>query len=341
VLIEAGVNINATDFLGGTALTRASRNGHVEIVQLLLKCCPDLEAIDVIAWKDLLEDMDASQKSFVSDDIEPVGCTALWLAARHGHYEIAMALIEAGADVNKGDYYAETPFMCSTGCPALVRDLIAAGADVNAIGGDHDGTPLCYAGNSVNKLDSAGHTVLSKLVDSAPAVQHLIDAGADVNTAKPDGNTPLHLVSRDDNVASATILLADQYQYTPLHVACGDRGCGRSLDIVTLLCNAGADIDALNKIGRTPLYEAVYNDNHTIVRYLTDNGANPDLSNPLHTAVRLGKMTSVRQLLLAGADASSIRANVDLRHYFHYTDSLRVTVLLLAAGNCSYMDGDA
>jgi hypothetical protein len=207
VLIEAGVNINATDFLGGTALTRASRNGHVEIVQLLLKCCPDLEAIDVIAWKDLLEDMDASQKSFVSDDIEPVGCTALWLAARHGHYEIAMALIEAGADVNKGDYYAETPFMCSTGCPALVRDLIAAGADVNAIGGDHDGTPLCYAarqGNveSITILLEAGadatiqdgceKTPLLHLNPSAyEAVPMLVAAGNSVNKLDSAGHTVL------------------------------------------------------------------------------------------------------------------------------------------------------
>lgn len=50
-------------------------------------------------------------------------------------------------------------------------------------------------------------------------------------------------------------------------------------EIVTLLIEKGADINAQDKFGRTPLMVAIiYNrDNYDMISYLVNSGANPDI----------------------------------------------------------------
>ena len=67
-------------------------------------------------------------------------------AARNGHEAMVKALIAAGADVNKvGNQYGGTPLHCAAayGHEAVVKVLIAAGADVNKAH-KYGGTPLSH-----------------------------------------------------------------------------------------------------------------------------------------------------------------------------------------------------
>ncbi|MBN1550104.1 ankyrin repeat domain-containing protein [bacterium] len=81
---------------------------------------------------------------------------------------------------------------------------------------------------------------------SSEALRYIAD-GADVNIKRYDGNTALHL-----------------------SVAAG------LPEVVTCLCNAGADVTALNAEGRQPLVYAVINQYADIARTLLESGADPN-----------------------------------------------------------------
>ncbi|OGB93127.1 MAG: hypothetical protein A3H39_16440 [candidate division NC10 bacterium RIFCSPLOWO2_02_FULL_66_22] len=104
------------------------------------------------------------------------GDTALHYASRHGREGMVSLLLKSGADVDASNKYG-TPLTvaCGEGNLAVIKLLIAAGANVNhrsAFSGD---TPLHYACGS----------------DSADAARMLLDHGADVNAANHSAETPL------------------------------------------------------------------------------------------------------------------------------------------------------
>ena len=98
-----------------------------------------------------------------------------------------------------------------------------------------------------------------------PIVSRLIEGGADINQATSDtGETPLFIasycghfpiVSRLLSGSGVTLTRAHVNQATsdtgdtPLHAACQE---GHDL-VVDALVNCGANVDAVNRIGRTPM----------------------------------------------------------------------------------------
>lgn len=77
--------------------------------------------------------------------------------------------------------------------------------------------------------------------------------------------------------------------------------------MVMTLLDRGADIEARNKFGDTPLHLAALNSNSTAVVYLLHKGANINIRNkanltPLHVAATKDSPEVVKELLNAGAD---------------------------------------
>jgi ankyrin repeat protein len=121
-LLKRGMNVNATDVLGNSALTYVEGcKGHddptrVQLVELLIA--------------------KGAAVNFPDRD----GCTALMYAARNGDTQAVNALLRNGASVNIADKEGETALMkaAASSCnEETVRALLSAGADLTAR--DHKG----------------------------------------------------------------------------------------------------------------------------------------------------------------------------------------------------------
>jgi len=115
--MEAGADVNAQDDAGETALSNAASSGHVDLVKLLLEAGADVGAEGSTA-------IIQAASSGLSYDPE----------GRSQRGEVVNLLIEAGADVNVKSGWGETALMnaATDGNPEVTRQLLKAGADVNA-----------------------------------------------------------------------------------------------------------------------------------------------------------------------------------------------------------------
>ena len=148
-------------------------------------------------------------------------------AAYVGDIGIMECLISNGAEINRKNYWGQTPIFSAAegGRLEAAKLLIARGATVNAQG-DFGATPLLVA-------VSNGCASVAKL---------LIDNGADVNLANSHGERPVHKAT---SAYMATLLIwrganvnaADENGLTPLHMAAF---YGR-LPAVTVLLQKGAN----------------------------------------------------------------------------------------------------
>lgn len=249
---------------GYTALLFAAQAGDVESIRLLLGAGAGV------------------------DDPAPDGRSPLVLAAFAGHGAAARALIEAGADVDAaGAGYTALHAAVLRGDLGTVRALLARGADPDTRLAR--GSPVRRFGSQwalPNTLRGATPLFLAAAYLEIPILRALLEAGADHTIGLLDGTTPLHaaaglpvekearpsdverwnlvdsdspLIPRDEGDAhEAARLLLDagaaanrrtQAGDTPLH---GAAAAGMTR-LIQLLASRGADLDAVNGSGETPL----------------------------------------------------------------------------------------
>jgi ankyrin repeat protein len=203
------------------------------------------------------------------------GITTLHLAAVSGNVDVARLLLEVGADVNARDDMGRTPLHYASNA-SVAKMLIEAGADINAR--DKEGvTPLHYA----------AHRCWGARGPFRDVVKTLLEYGADVNAKTTFGVTPLHvaayygeaeivemLIKRGADVNARTSI--DRGAFTPLHYCSSPPWEGDPLfggvdyalmqqedfvharcECITLLAKHGANVNAIDASGRTPLHYAV------------------------------------------------------------------------------------
>jgi ankyrin repeat protein len=191
-------------------------------------------------------------------------CTPLHLAAKHGHRDIVEWLLDNGADIDAPSYrvcecqslksgrhpsrrLSEWPrwralhtAMCSQE-RAVAELLIFRGASLEL-----DTTP----GHKHTALHSAAAHGLIPVIK----LLALNDINLDVNQRDAWDNTALHYVSE---IWSA-------------------RDAADIRDTITKLLALGADLEAHNESGYTPLLNACFRGNYAVAHRLVNIGANPD-----------------------------------------------------------------
>jgi len=195
------VDINGCDDLGDTPLILAARNGHFELVQLLLEKGADVEATNSSNDTALISASERPDNAAVLNLLldhgarinhkNELGRTALIEAASIGCLQNCVLLVQQNADPNfiTSEEESALTFAIVYEHPEVVKVLLDAGADVNWKN-TQGWTPLTYAVYSHN----------------VEIVRLLLDAGADQNNVDASGESALDHANRNGLEAIARLL---------------------------------------------------------------------------------------------------------------------------------------
>ena len=297
--------LTCRDYTGRTALHEAVRKNNSEIVKIILEREPALIHETCDHWQSV-EQQNETHKSLVLSleesleyhgDVCHCGFTPLHIAARYGHWEIGMYLIEiGGARVNASDCFGATPLHVAA-ChnhDIFVHLLMRSGI-----------------GGNINSRSSNGSTPLHSAAacGAADVIDFLLYFGAILSAVDSDGLSALHytILRIDSEQLDRKIILNRTDLGGTLHLLTIDRRGHlarfyednnivkntdhyRWLNAFVTLILRGSDIDAVDIHGRTPLHIAAANGLADAVNVLLQNKPKLELRDkfgktPLEVAV--------------------------------------------------------
>ncbi|KAK7938792.1 hypothetical protein WMY93_002118 [Mugilogobius chulae] len=311
-LLKHGADPLVSDPQGQTPLTLASRQGHVQVVKVLLDWAKaqenatvvrTMEQADAEGWTALRSAAWGGHVEVVRmlldagadvDGCDSEGRTALRAAAWGGHEEIVMILLEYGASFDKADCSGRTPLIAAAymGHVETVEILLDHGAEVNFADGD---------GRTALSVAALCVPTAAGVKSYGEVVSLLLERGANPGHRDRDGMTPLLLAAYEgnedivellleagadvDETAGADGELQSAAAVTPLLAAAAMGHMGT----VSKLLFWGADVDAIDSEGRTALCLAAARGSVEVVRALLDRGLDENHKDdlgwtPLHAA---------------------------------------------------------
>ena len=250
------------------------------------------------------------------------GETPLMYAAAVGSVEAMKFLVGKGAEVNAQTELGSTALIWSSTDLAKVRCLLDHGANVNmatkrgrtalfvAAMSDHSAEIvrlLVAKGADVKATDSFKNTTLSAAAvgNDTDTIGMMIEAGVDVNAAGVTGLTPLMVTAGFyGNLRATRMLLAKgakvnvaakaPFLFFPDPPKAGPPALSSLTPLmatapygpaalIKMLLDSGADVNAKDMRGMTPLMLAVATDRQdpAVIRMLLDHGADPNLKSNL------------------------------------------------------------
>lgn len=298
VLLAHDAQVDATERKGQTALMWAAAEGNLEVVEALLDAGADFqkplpsgftpfffairEGRAKVVERLLLEgaDVNAGIESEKSNGRSPLPNTSpLMMAVENGHFELAVALLDAGADPDdqrngfsvlhamswvrkpdRGDDIASAPPPIGSGRLSslqFVRELVVRGADVNL--------QLEKGKSGRGVLNQKGATPFLMAADTAdiPLMRLLIELGADPLIPNADRCMPLMAAAGIGTNAPGEEAGTEE----------------EALEAVSLILDLGGDINEVDKNGETCMHGAAYKSSPRLVEYLAAHGADIEIWN--------------------------------------------------------------
>jgi len=371
-LIKLGVNINTKDNDGWNVFHDAIREGRLKTIKFLytqntsVLNAPTSELSEIktpLHIAALCRNVKTVQMllDFGADTtIEALNkWNALHYAAQGGHPKIIEILYKKNSSLLNAPVNTEaTPLhvaLCNQNFDAA-RKLLDLGANTGSK--DVDGwTPLHYAAkncdakmiellykynkNLLNDKDLSGCTPLhsAALNNNQEAIKKLIDLGANPHLVDIDGQTPLHLLTGEDNSNTIELLYKSDKSLinarsnsktTPIHITAlnGDLGGTKTLlrlgaDSNLLDCNDFTTLHYAAVGGNVKIIDLLYQQNNSLLNATTNQ--NTAHQTPLHIAVSSGKYNAVKKLIELGApiDTKSLN-NWTAFHYAAQEGNLEI-----------------
>ena len=253
-LLAAGANVHARSAGGFSPLAFAVRAGHLAMTRLLV-------------------DAGASPEETLFD-----GTSALVLATANGHYELGAYLLDAGADPNADDQgwtalheikWTRRPNLGFNNPPPIVsgamsdlefvRALAAHGADLNA---RLTKEPNNRYRNVLNRIGATPFLLAAKAAD-VEMMRLLVELGADPLLPNEDGTTPLMAAAGVGIWAVGESPGTNEEALAAVHYA----------------LELGGGVTTVDDNGDTALHGAVIRGSEPLVRFLLDHGADLEAVN--------------------------------------------------------------
>ena len=260
-LIAAGGNVHARSDGGFTPLLFAVRHNRQETLRALVATGADV------------------------DDALPSGMSALSVATLNAHYDLGVWMLEQDADPNADDQgwtalhqlvWARRPNLgfnnpapIPTGLVSdldFVTALVAHGADLNAREREEprgaDGSGTGGYRNVLNRVGATPFLLAAKAAD-AELMRLLVRLGADPLLPNEDGTTPLMVA------AGVGIWAVGESPGTN----------AEALEAVTLMLELGDVVTGVDANGDTALHGAIVRGSEPLVRFLVEQGADLEAVN--------------------------------------------------------------
>ena len=268
------------------------------------------------------------------------GRTCLHFAIRHP--DTVLLLLEHGADVNareRGDNATPLHVAAAHGVLESVRILLDAGADVHGAGDLHESDVIGWAVGSRNQA-------VTDLLVERGARHHIFSA-----MASGDHDLVRRVVS-DNPAALHRRRSRFENGQTAVHAAVGPADgvgflCGRADHaMLALLIELGADVNATDDRGRTPLTLAMLRGDHVAMRMLVAAGAVADTDDAITEGSDVAAPLAALSVSVSRAEPMfSVRdMSATVRWYQSigftcidtYEDEGTVTLARLVFGRCSF-----
>ena len=247
-LLDQGADIQARDIDGDAPLVWAVARGHLSTTNLLLDRGADINAVNFTETSALLFAVRANRLETArllidrGADLElanDYGRTPLlWCARETGNYDMAVMLLDAGANLDATDRFESTPIELVSwrGFTDLVNLFLDRGCRLPGEG---------HAANTM--LDNATSKGLDRLY------LKLLDNGVEVDTRADISGSWLHRAATGGSTViledllrrGAEIGAVDGYGWTPLHHAAH----WGKIDAIRFLLEKGADPEVRTRSG--------------------------------------------------------------------------------------------
>ena len=258
-LLEQGFNVNSTKSWVDcdTPLHVATKAGNIEVVKCLIKHGADVMAKDEFAN------------------------TPLLCAVQMGNKEVVQCLINHGADVMASGFWNDTPLHCAAvnGNKKVVQCLIKNGADVLAVWLEKDSYPwmiacerkdiglmtaLLHGVDLKRKLPDGGSVLHQVCINGwIDGIKYLLENGADVNCTDENNLTPLFAICLNQHLSWISGL-GHHFRMNKY---------AQAMHLMTLLIDAGADVNHHDRKGHTMLMKRKIFEQKDLRQFLIQHGA--------------------------------------------------------------------